>query len=133
MVVDIETDWCLPTQGIKPHTISILKSRSTGKSSLQLAYNMQLIWDEYVEFNMHKEMIMEKIHYQHFTRLYNRKKYQTFGELAAAGYTRVKTSGYHKQRDWCKANLKPGSFASSTNVFWFAYDSDAVLFKMHWL
>lgn len=137
MIIDIESDWRLPTQGMKPHTITVLKSRSTGKSNLQLAYNIRkliTIWDEWYNFDDELGVDMEKAHYQHFVRLYNRKKRQRFHELNAAGYSYVKTSnGFIAQRDWCKANLKPGTWISGHNYFWFAYDNDAVLFKMHWL
>ena len=126
------------TNGIKPNPIlSILKGRTVGKSSMQLAYDISkliLIWDEFSKSNRVNTLGMEKVHYQHFIRLYNRKKRQRFNDINAAGYSCVKLSdGWIKQRDWCTANLKPGAFINSHNYFWFAYDEDAVLFKMHWL
>lgn len=78
---------------------------------------------------------MEKIHYQHFLRIYNRKRTQTVGTLVDAGYTKVKVSrylGYLDARAWCSKNLKPGSWVSSTNTFCFAYDRDATLFSLRW-
>lgn len=130
MIIDIETDWKLPTQGIKPHTISVLKSRSVGKSVTQVLY----FWNEFYKNELAVGFSMDKPHYQHFVRLYNRKKRQRFSDLKAAGYACVKLpDGWIKQRTWCEKNLKPGAWVNGHNYFWFAYDEDAVLFKMHWL
>jgi len=131
MIIDIESDYFMPTtQGMKPHTITVLKSRGLGKSVTQVLY----FWNEFFKNEIAVIFDMEKAHYQHFVRLYNRKKRQRFDELKAAGYSYVKTSnGYIAQRDWCNTNLKPGTWVSGHNYFWFAYDNDAVLFKMHWL
>lgn len=129
MVIDIET----VDKGMKPGTISILKSRSTGKSMTQLVYNVNMIMQLWNDAN-ERVAKLEKVHYQHFVRLNNRKKNQRVGDLTAAGYSCVKLpDGWIKQRDWCKQNLKQGTYINLTNRFWFAYDNDAVLFKMHWL
>jgi hypothetical protein len=78
-----------------------------------------------------------KAHYQHFVRLYNRKRYHSAAEIIAAGYTHVKTKwSWDIAADdfvWCTQNLKQGSFVTYGNHFYFACESDAVLFKMHWL
>ncbi len=133
MIIDLET----VDKGVNPYTISILKSRGTGKSFTQLAYNVNklvTIWNGFNARSETADVSMEKVHYQHFVRLNNRKKNHSFSELDAAGYSCVKLpDGWIKQRDWCKQNLKPGAFINGRNYFWFAYDCDAVLFKMHWL
>lgn len=78
-----------------------------------------------------------KTHYQHFVRLYNRKKYHSAEDITAAGYTSVKTKWtwdiLPDETLWCEQNLKKGSFIIYSNRYYFAYESDATLFKMRWL
>ena len=76
---------------------------------------------------------MEKYHYQHFVRLYNRRKQQTFKILDSAGYQRVtvkRSVDYRDAKAWCKQNLKHGAWVNNLYRFYFAYDDDAVLFKL---
>jgi hypothetical protein len=76
---------------------------------------------------------MEKYHYQHFVRLYNRRKRQTFHTLDSAGYQRVivgNSVDYRAAREWCKQNLKHGAWINNLYRFYFAYDNDAVLFRL---
>lgn len=80
-----------------------------------------------------------KLNYHHFLRVNNRKRKHGLEELKAAGYSHVKTQwrwGDEKTDDydsWIKDNCKPGSVVEYYNTFWFAYDSDALAFKMRWL
>ncbi len=79
-----------------------------------------------------------KAHYQHFVRLYNRKKYHNAEDITAAGYTSVKTKWtwgdtIPDETVWCEQNLKKGSFIVHSREYYFAYESDATLFKMRWL
>ena len=78
-------------------------------------------------------MKMEKVHYQHFLRLNNRKKTQKISNIDEAGYTCVKLyRSWNDPREWCKKNLKPGSYINLHTRFWFAYDRDATLFTLRW-
>lgn len=78
-------------------------------------------------------MKMEKVHYQHFVRLNNRRKTQRISNLDAAGYTCVKLDrGWNDPREWCNKNLKPGSYINLHTRFWFAYERDATLFMLRW-
>ena len=113
-------------------TITVLKGRQTGKS-----YMNAMIWaDDIIPgwFREGAHLKMDKVHYQHFLRLYNRKRFQKTSALDKLGYQSVKIQGSYKPAfAWCESNLKPGSFVTIASRFWFAYDEDAVLFKMHWL
>lgn len=76
---------------------------------------------------------MEKYHYQHFVRIYNRRKKQRSQLLTDAGYPSVKlnsTGGYLDAMLWCKQNLRRGSWVNLHHRFWFAYDNDAVHFRL---
>ena len=78
-------------------------------------------------------MKMEKAHYQHFVRLNNRRKTQKISNLDSAGYTCVKLDkGWNGPREWCKKNLRPGSYINLHTRFWFAYERDATLFMLRW-
>jgi hypothetical protein len=109
-----------------------LKARQSGKSNI---YNMIWLDDMTPDwFGSGAHLKMDKVHYQHFLRLYNRKRLQKTSALDKLGYQSVKIQGSYKPAfAWCEQNLKPGSFVTIASRFWFAYDADAVLFKMHWL
>lgn len=80
-------------------------------------------------------VLMQKIHYQHFVRLPNRKKFHRFSEIVEKyKYTSVKISAlkYKDAKLWCEQNLKPGSYIQLNTHFVFAYESDAVWFGMVW-
>jgi len=113
-------------------TITFLKARQTGKS-----YMNAVIWADDIIPGWLKDgahLKMDKVHYQHFLRLYNRRRFQKTSTLDNFGYQSVKIrSSYKPAFAWCEQNLKPGSFVTTAGRFWFAYDADAVLFKMHWL
>ena len=78
-------------------------------------------------------VIMQKVHYQHFVRLPNRKKFHKFSEIVEKyKYTRVKVTAlkYKEAMLWCEQNLKPGAYIQLNNHFVFAYEADAVWFGM---
>lgn len=79
-------------------------------------------------------LTMQKEHFQHFLRVYNRKKYHSINDIAALGYTMTKVSALNAvtAKNWCKENLKPGSFVCVNTRFCFAYDRDATFFAMKW-
>lgn len=89
-------------------------------------YNMKSSWDG--------TLILTKLHYHHFLRVYNRKKYHTGDYLVNLGYQKasIRYTNVRDAREWCKAKLKSGSYLISLNDFWFAYDTDATLFIMRW-
>ncbi len=80
---------------------------------------------------------MSKLHFQHFLRVYNRRTYHNPEYLTNLGYQHVKVSrrdGLNIDAiDWCEDHLKQGSWVHSHADFWFAHDTDAVLFKMSFL
>ena len=75
---------------------------------------------------------MEKVHYQHFTRLYNRRRYQRVIDLEQNGYGNVKIDLFRASEgdEWCHQNLKPGSWIKVGSRFYFAYPQDLVVFKL---
>lgn len=76
---------------------------------------------------------MEKYHYQHFVRIYNRRKKQKAQLLTDAGYKFVTLGaegGYLNAMRWCEQNLRRGSWVNLHHRFWFAYDNDAVHFRL---
>ena len=77
---------------------------------------------------------MQKEHFQHFLRAYNRKKYHRSDDVAALGYIMTKVSALNavKAKNWCKQNLKPGSFVCVNTRFCFAYERDAMMFSLTW-
>ena len=79
-------------------------------------------------------LIMQKEHFGHFLRVYNRKKYHSINDVAALGYPIIKIGVLDaiSAKNWCKENLKPGSFVCVNTRFCFAYDRDATLFTLRW-
>ncbi len=75
---------------------------------------------------------MQKVHYQHFVRIYNRRKQQSTSTLTDAGYptVRINANDYRSAKDWCKTNVKPGAVVQLSTRFWFAYENDATLFAL---
>lgn len=82
----------------------------------------------------HGSLVMHKHHFQHFLRVYNRRKNHSGLYLSGLGYQKVNVefSKVLYARNWCKDTLKHGSYLISINDFWFAYDRDATLFMMRW-
>lgn len=91
--------------------------------------------DNYIDAMIYEKgsVIMQKVHYQHFVRLPNRKKFHRFSEIVEKyKYTRVKIPAlkYKDAMLWCEKNLKPGAYIQLNNHFVFAYEADAVWFGM---
>jgi hypothetical protein len=80
---------------------------------------------------------MDKKHYQHFIKVYNRRKRQKMSELTNLGYTCVKVninntmlcSSKDAERH-CKRYVRDGAWIRSGDRFIFAYDKDATLFTL---
>jgi hypothetical protein len=78
---------------------------------------------------------MNKLHYHHFLRLPNRKKYYKIADISNIyKYPSVKVSAINASdaRRWCETNLKVGSFVLINNHFCFAYEQDASWFGLVW-
>jgi hypothetical protein len=77
---------------------------------------------------------LQKEHFQHFLRVNNRKKYHKIGDIAALGYPMAKANILHvsKAKQWCRDNLKPGSYVTAVNRFCFANKNDWLIFTMKW-
>ena len=80
---------------------------------------------------------MTKVHYRHFLRVYNRRTQHRPEYITGLGYQKIRITrraDLHLEADrWCRDNLKAGSYVRKFGEFWFAYNDDAVLFKMAWL
>jgi hypothetical protein len=79
-------------------------------------------------------VLMNKVHYRHFVRVYNRRKYHRPEYITSLGYThvRVRISDAIAVQRWCREILRAGSYVRSHNDFWFAYERDATLFTLRW-
>lgn len=77
---------------------------------------------------------MEKIHYQHFLRVYNRRSSHHPEYLTSLGYqtARLPIANVIEAIRWCRNTLKPGSYIRSSKDFWFANDRDYTLFVLKW-
>lgn len=77
---------------------------------------------------------MKKIHFQHFLRVPNRKTQYRIKNITDLGYTEIKTSATNvvAAKQWCKENLKEGSYVNASSHFVFAYKDDAILFGLCW-
>ena len=79
---------------------------------------------------------MTKVHYSHFLRVYNRRTQHRPEYITGLGYQKIRITrraDLHLDADlWCRDNLKAGSYVRKFGEFWFAYNDDAVLFKMTW-
>lgn len=77
---------------------------------------------------------MQKVHYQHFLKLYNRKKYHRLSDLENAGYPVFKVDVLDSvvAKEWCQQNLREGTWVRCMSRFAFAYESDAARFSLVW-
>ena len=79
---------------------------------------------------------MTKVHYSHFLRVYNRRTQHRPEYITGLGYQKIRITrraDLHLDADqWCRDNLKAGCYVRKFGEFWFAYNDDAVLFKMTW-
>lgn len=84
-------------------------------------------------------MQFTKQNYQHFLRLNNRRRTHWVDDMKTAGYSYVQVQWrwgddpYPDYQGWIRDNCKPGSVVYRNNLFWFAYDEDALAFKISWL
>jgi hypothetical protein len=79
-------------------------------------------------------VVLSKVHFGHFLRVYNRRKYYHPEYLTTLGYQkfRINIEDAIKAERWCRSNLKPGSYIRSMSDFWFAHDRDAMMFGLTW-
>ena len=95
------------------------------------------IFDMYKTWKFPPRVVMTKVHYRHFLRVYNRRIHHLPAYITGLGYQTIQLRAVRDRHieaeEWCRENLKPGSYVRRHSNFWFAYDADAVLFKMHWL
>jgi len=91
--------------------------------------------DDLWKFNLH--VVMNNTHYRHFLRVYNRRTHHPANYITDLGYQKIRISRQEDQHlaadQWCTDNLNEGSYVRRHGDFWFAYNDDAVLFKMTWL
>jgi hypothetical protein len=77
---------------------------------------------------------MNKKHYQHFIKAYNRRTKQKMSYLTDLGYTCVKVSPVmsvaKEAKAYCKRYVKDGAWISNGNHFIFAYDKDVTMFTL---
>jgi len=84
-------------------------------------------------------MQFTKQNYQHFLRLNNRRRTHWVDDMKTAGYSYVQVQWrwgddpYPDYQGWIRDNCKLGSVVYRNNLFWFAYEEDALAFKMSWL
>ncbi len=112
----------------------IMSARGTGKSNMLQVMSQFTAGDFIYVDNGNYMAELKKQHYGHFLRLNNRKTFHD--SMAFANYPLVKMTDLKNvvpARTWCKENLKPGSYIFDFSRFYFAYNTDAVLFTMHWL
>jgi hypothetical protein len=77
---------------------------------------------------------MYKSHFNHFLRVYNRRKYHHPDYLTNLGYkkSRVGFSDAIAADQWCRKTFKTGTYVRSSADFWFAYERDYTLFMLRW-
>lgn len=81
-------------------------------------------------------VLLNKNHYGHFLKIYNRRKYHHPEYITNLGYPHMKLSRRNdlanNAEEWCSKKLKPGSYIYSSGDFWFAHDRDFMLFALRW-
>lgn len=85
-------------------------------------------------FNWAGRVILHKEHFNHFLRVYNRRKHHHPDYLTNLGYTKIRLA-YSKTiaaSQWCRETFKRGTYVRSSSDFWFAYERDATLFRLRW-
>tara|TARA_R110000851_G_scaffold154697_1_gene297019 strand:+ start:868 stop:1236 length:369 start_codon:yes stop_codon:yes gene_type:complete len=111
------------------YNMVFLKNRGRSGSTTIMASNGHMTW--------HTEAVMEKRHYQHFTRVPNRQKYHKMSTLAGLGYALVKIppSNIFWRSDvnaWLQENVQNSAWVNVHTSYVFAYEQDAFLFKLAW-
>lgn len=85
-------------------------------------------------YNWAGRVVLYKEHFNHFLRVYNRRKHHHPDYLTNLGYTKIRLA-YSKTIDaarWCRETFKRGTYVRSSSDFWFAYERDAMLFTLRW-
>jgi hypothetical protein len=77
---------------------------------------------------------MHKEHYNHFLRVYNRRKTHHPDYLTGLDYKKVRIgfSNAIAADQWCRKTFKTGTYVRSSADFWFAYERDYTLFLLRW-
>lgn len=85
------------------------------------------------EHRIDRKVRFRKYNYKHFLRLNNRKTFQKFKDLRAAGYFshNVETDNIIDATHWCLKNCRY-RFVRNHITFWFAEQSDATMFALRW-
>jgi hypothetical protein len=96
---------------------------------------MQALRTRYDYYNNRDIFKMQKKHYQHFIKAYNRRTQQKISYLTDLGYTCVKvnfdlSNGAGVAKAYCKRHVKDGAWLSNGNHFVFAYDRDVTMFAL---
>ena len=79
-------------------------------------------------------VVFTKEHFNHFLRVYNRRKHHHPDYLTNLGYTKIRL-GFYLTLDankWCRETFRHGTYVRSSVDFWFAYDEDATFFRLRW-
>jgi hypothetical protein len=115
-------------------TTNVISSQSIGRALRRVTGRTQifLLADE-IGTGTPGRVILNKVHYGHFLRVYNRRRYHHPYYLNSLGYAHAKIIGKAVAAErWCKTVFEPGSYVRSYSDFWFAYDRDHTLFLMRW-
>jgi hypothetical protein len=108
--------------------ITVLKRRYPSKSRI-----LKTRWTGYTDYN--RKLTMQKKHYQHFIKVYNRRTKQKMSHLSDLGYTCIRVNPAMKcaarqAKAYCKKYIKDGAWISNGDHFIFAYDKDVTLFTL---
>lgn len=94
------------------------------------------IFDIHSAWANRSQVMMTKVHYGHFLRVHNRRQYHLADYITDLGYQKMRVSRradlHLDAAQWCKDNLKAGSYVRRFGDFWFAYNSDYTMFKLRW-
>jgi hypothetical protein len=90
-------------------------------------------------YNWAGRVVLYKAHFNHFLRVYNRRKHHHPEYITSLGYSHAKLTrrndleiNANNAEEWCRKTLKPGSWIYSSGDFWFAYEKDYTLFTLRW-
>ena len=104
----------------------IIANEIVGVQPMGGEYNLYRYWSN--------TAVMKKVHYQHFLKLYNRKKSHRLSDLEEAGYPvyKIDILDSVEAKEWCQKNLREGTWVRCMQRFSFAYQSDAARFSLVW-
>lgn len=85
------------------------------------------------ERRIDRRVRFRKWNYKHFLRLNNRKTFQKFKDIKAAGYLQhdIDVDSVVAATQWCVENCRY-RFVRNHNTFWFAESEDATMFALRW-